>query len=97
MRPKGREDLAAFSAREVKEEQQRKETSIPLQKDSGSQNHPSEISENQRKGDACWGERPKREKQTEELVGDQNPGPEAPPRSKRMEQRKCQGRSDGEG
>ena len=35
------------------------------------------------------------------MVGGQNPGPEAPPRSKkgqeRREQRKCQGRSNGEG
>ena len=37
-----------------------------------------------------------REEQIEELIGDQNPGPEAPPRSKRerKEQRKRQGRSD---
>ena len=34
-------------------------------------------------GDACWGKRPKREGQLEELVGDQNPGPEAPPRNRR--------------
>ena len=50
------------------------------------------------RGDACWGERPEREEQLEELVGDQNSGPEAPPRSKkgpkRREQRKCQERSD---
>ena len=39
-----------------------------------------------------------REGQIEELVGDQNPSPEAPPMSKRRrerrEQRICQGRSD---
>ena len=52
MRPKGMEDLAAFSAREEREQQQRKEkeTSIPLLKDSESQNkrqsHPSKLSEN---------------------------------------------------
>ena len=44
------------------------------------------------------GERPDREGQTKELVGDQNPGPEAPPRSRRRrerrKQRKFQGRSD---
>ena len=38
------------------------------------------------------------EGQLEELVGDQNPSPEAPHRSKirreRREQRRCQGRSD---
>ena len=48
--------------------------------------------------DARWGEKPEREGQLEELVGDQNPSPEAPPRSKialeRREQRRCQGRSD---
>ena len=50
MRPKGLEDLAAFSAREVREQQQRKETSIPLQIDSESpskrQSHSNELSEN---------------------------------------------------
>ena len=48
MRPKGTEDLAAFSAREVKRAtaEEKKETSIPLLKDSGSQSHPSELSEN---------------------------------------------------
>ena len=38
--------------------------------------------------------------QIEKLVCGQNPGPEAPPRSRkgpeRREQRKCQGRSDGQ-
>ena len=50
------------------------------------------------KEDARWGKRPGREGQIEELVGGQNPGPEAPPRSKkgqkRREQRRCQERSD---
>ena len=32
--------------------------------------------------DARWGERPEKEGQLEELVGDQNRSPEAPPRSK---------------
>ena len=49
-------------------------------------------------GDARWGERPERERQIEELVDGQNPGPEAPPRSKkgqeRREQRRCQERSE---
>ena len=44
------------------------------------------------------GRRPEREGQLKELVGDQNPGPEAPPMSKirreRREQGKCQERSD---
>ena len=79
-----------------------KETSIPLQKDSGSQSrkqsHPSELFENRRKDDARWGERPGREGQIEELVGGWNPGPEAPPRSKKgqekREQRRCQEKSN---
>ena len=53
------------------------------------------------KGNVRWGERPEREGRIEQLVGGQNPGPEAPPRSKkgqeRRKQRKCQGRSDVEG
>ena len=35
------------------------------------------------KGDDHWGKRPEREGRIEELVGGQNPGPEAPPRSKK--------------
>ena len=52
MQSKGMEDLATFSAREEREQQQRieKETSISLLKDSESQsrrqNHSSELSEN---------------------------------------------------
>ena len=50
------------------------------------------------KGNVHWGKRLKKDRQIEELVGDQKPGPEAPPRSKkgqeRREQRECQGRSD---
>ena len=60
--------------------------SIPLQKDSESQSkkqsHPNELSENSRKRDVRWGERPEKEGRLVELVGDQNPGSEAPPRSK---------------
>ena len=96
----------AFSIREVKrtaaEKRKEKETSIPLQKDSESwrkkQSHPNELSENSRKGDVRWGERPEKEGRLVELVGDQNPGYEASPKSKigreRKEQRRCQGRSD---
>ena len=62
------------------------------------QSHPSELSEGQRKGDTRWRKRPEKEGQIEELVGGQNPGPEAPPRSRkgqgRREQRRCQGKSD---
>ena len=51
MRPKGMEDLAAFSAREVKRAaaEEREEASIPLQKNNESQSrrqsHPSELYE----------------------------------------------------
>ena len=49
-------------------------------------------------GDIRWGEKPGREGQIEGLVGGQNPGPQAPPRSKkgqeRREQRRCQEKSD---
>ena len=45
------------------------------------------------RGTLFWGERSEREGQIEGLVGDQNPDPEAPPRSKkgpeRREQRRC--------
>ena len=51
------------------------------------------------RGDARWGERPEKEGWSVELVGYQNTGPESPPRSKkgreRIEQRRCQGRSNG--
>ena len=43
---------------------------------------------------------PEREGRIEDLVGDQNPGPEAPPMSRKRrekrEQKRCQERSDGE-
>ena len=107
MRPKGMGDLAAFSAREVKrvaaEERERDEYSIQTDSESQSkkQSHPSELFENKKRGNACWGERSEREGQMRELVGDQNPSSEAPPKSQkrreRREQRKCQGRSDGAG
>ena len=42
------------------------------------------------KGDARWGERPEREGQIEELVGGQNQGPEAPPRSKKKQEKREQ-------
>ena len=58
-----------------------------MQKDSESQStrqsHPSELSKNQRKEDARWGERPEKERQIKELIGDLNPGPEAPPRCRK--------------
>ena len=93
----------AFSVREVKRTAAKeiKETSIPLQKDSDhqskKQSHANELSENSRKGDVRWGKRPEKEGRSVELVGDQNPGSEAPPRSKIEQERKEQrrhGRSD---
>ena len=36
-------------------------------------------------GNTRWGERPEKEEQLEKLIGDQNPGPKAPPRSKKGE------------
>ena len=50
------------------------------------------------RGDSCWVKRPEKEGQVKEWLGDQNPGPEAPARSRkdrmRREQRRCRGRSD---
>ena len=66
----------AFSVREVKRTaaKERKETSIPLQKDSESQSkkqsHLDKLSETSRKGDVRWGERPEKEGRLVELVGD---------------------------
>ena len=57
-----------------------------MQKDSESQrkkqNHSNELYENSRKGDVRWGKRPEKEGRLVELVGDQNTGSEALPRSK---------------
>ena len=44
---------------------------------------PASFLKIERRGDACWGDRPEREGQIEELVGDQNPSSEAPPSSKK--------------
>ena len=72
-----------------REQQQRKEkeTSIALQKDSKSQrkkqSHPNELSESSRRRDVRRSERPEKEGRFVELVDDQNPGPEASPRSKK--------------
>ena len=98
------EDLAAFAAKQVKRAAERKEneTSVPLQKDMGLKVKgkviPASFLKVEGRGGARLGERPEREGQTEELVGGQNPRSEAPPRSKKgqekREQRKCQRRSD---
>ena len=51
------------------------------------------LSENSKKGKVRWGERYEKENRSVELVGDRNPGSEAPPRSKiereRKEQKRC--------
>ena len=86
----------------MQQQRKGKETSIPLQKDSESQSKRQSLTgkllEYCRKGDTRRGERLEKEGRIEELVGDQNPGLEAPPRCKtgreRREQRKCHGRSD---
>ena len=44
------------------------------------------------RGDSCWGKRPEKEGQVEEWLGDQNPGPEAPPRSRKERIRREQRR-----
>ena len=72
-----------------------KEMNIPMQKDSESrskrQSHPNELSENLK--DVRWGERTEKEERIVELVGNQNPDPEAPLMNKgrleRREQRRC--------
>ena len=81
----------------MQQQRKEKETSIPLQKNSGYQNwrpsHPSKLLKVEERGTLVGAE-----DQIEELVGGQNPGPEALPMSKkgqeRKKQRKCQERSD---
>ena len=46
-------------------------------------------------GDVRWGERPESEGQLVELVGDQNPGPEAPSRRKKGERGGSKGNVKG--
>ena len=87
----------------IKKQQQRKdkETSIPLQKDSESQSkklsHPNKLSKKSRETFVGAKDRRKRDSLAK-LVGDQNPGPETPPKSKtareRREKRRCRERSD---
>ena len=60
---------------------------------------PASFRKIEERGDARLSpQRPEREGQLVESIGDQNTSPEAPPRSKieqkRREQTKCQGRSD---
>ena len=100
--PDRKESIRCQRSKEEQQHRKKKKTSIPVRKDSGSQSkkqsHPNESSKNSKNGDIHWGERPEKEGWLVELVGDQNPGSEAPPRSKigreRKEQRRCQERSD---
>ena len=78
--------------------------SIPLLRNSESQcrrqSHASESFLKVEGRGALVGANDRREGETEELVGGQNQGPVAPPRSKKgqekRKQRRCQERSDGE-
>ena len=63
-----------------REQHQRKERSISLQKDSKSQSHPNELSENCKKGG--WDRRAKKEGQLEKFEGNYSPTSKAPPREK---------------
>ena len=91
MQPKAMEDLVAFSAREVKraaaEERERDEySSAEGQCESkGGNAIPVSFLKIEGVGDTRWGKRLQRESQIEELVGGQNPGREAPPRSKKRQ------------
>ena len=96
MRPKGMKDLAAFSAREVKRAAAEERVFL-CKRTVGDKVIPASFLKVEGIGDACWCKRPGREEQIEELVGSQNPGPEAPPNSlkgqERRELRICQERS----
>ena len=90
MRPKRMEYSAVFNAREVKrataEERERDEYSSAEDNESRSkkQSHPNELSENGREtGRSLWQKTGERERLVQ-LVGNQNPGPEASSRSKRV-------------
>ena len=93
MRPKAMEDLAAFSAREVKraaaaEERERDEYSYAegtvRVKVKGKVIRASFLKTEGR--ETLVGAIDRREEQIEELVDGQNPGPEAPPRSKKRQE-----------
>ena len=75
-----------------REQHQRKERSIPLQKDSKSQSHPNELSENCKKGG--WDRRAKKEGQLEKFEGNYSPTSKAHPRGKREKQKRCREKSD---
>ena len=99
MRPKEMEDLAAFSVREVKRAaaEERERDQYSLQKDGESQSKKSSprVFGKLMEGGRLLGEIAKKEAQSVELVGDQNPGPEAPPKNKRGRERKEQIRYQG--
>ena len=52
------------------------------------QNPPNELSENKRKGTVCWGGRVEKGRLLVKLVGDQNPGSEAPPGARECKRRR---------
>ena len=72
--PDRKESIQYQRSKEEQQQSKEKETSIPLQKNSESgskkQSHPNELSENSRKRDVRWGERPKKEGRLVELVSD---------------------------
>ena len=49
---------------------------------------PTRLLKNERREDVCWGGRAEKKGQLVALIGDQNPSPEAPSRSKRKESKK---------
>ena len=70
--PKGKRTKWPDRQRKKSSSREKKETSIPLQKDSESQSkkqtHSNELSENSSKGDVRLGERPEKEGRLVELV-----------------------------
>ena len=86
--------MAAFSVSGMKRAtaEERENDEYSLKKDSEGQSkrqsHLNKLSENRRKGVVRWGEKPEEEGWLAELVGNQNPGPKAPPRSKRGRRRR---------
>ena len=104
MRAKGMEDLATFSAKRGEESSSRGKRKRrvflcrrTVQVKVGGKAIPASFLKVEGRGTLVWAIG-WREGQIKELVDGQNPGPEAPPRSKKgqkkREQRRCQERSD---
>ena len=97
MRPKGMEDLAVFIAREVEGSSRGKRQVFLCRGTVRVKVIPAGFLKIQGRRTLVGAI----EGQIEELVDGQNPGSEAPPRSKKGQekrgQRRCQERSDGEG